>query len=144
MSRFRKLSQSIWHCQYHIVWAPKYRYRVLSGNIGREVSNCIRTFCAQLKCEIIELNVQSDHVHILVMIPPKISVSEFVGTVKGRTAIRILNKFSHLKQRPYWGNHFWARGYCVDTVGPDSEMIQKYVKYQEAIERRSEKQMRLF
>ncbi len=91
MSRFKKLSQSIWHCQYHIVWVPKYRYRVLSGNIGHEVANCIRTFCAQLKCEIIELNVQPDHVRLLAMIPPKISVSDFVGTVKGRTAIRILN-----------------------------------------------------
>ena len=80
-----------------------------------------------------------DHVHLLVMIPPKVSISSFVGTVKGRTAIRVFNKFRKLKDKPYWGNHFWARGYCVDTVGLDSEMVHKYVKYQEAKERASEK-----
>ena len=131
MSRFRKLSQSIWHCQYHIVFVPKYRFRVMTGKIANEIERCLRTFCAQLKSEIIELNIQIDHVHLLVMIPPKISVSEFVGIVKGRTAIKILNKFSYLKAQKYWGNHFWARGYCVDTVGLDTEMIRKYVKFQD-------------
>jgi putative transposase len=138
MSRFKKLSQTIWHCQYHIVWVPKYRFRVLKGEIARETEKCIRTFSEQKGCEIVELNVQVDHVHLLVMIPPKVSVSGYVGTVKGRTAIRILNKFRKLKEKPYWGNHFWARGYCVDTVGLDTDMIRKYVKYQEAQERDSE------
>ena len=145
MSRFRKLSQTIWHCQYHIVWTPKYRYRVMSGEIADEANNSIRTQTERLKSEIIELNVQIDHVHVLVMVPPKRSISDYVGIVKGRTAIRILNKFRHLKEKPYWGNHFWTRGYCVDTVGLDSEMIRKYVKYQEAKERREEqKQDTLF
>jgi len=72
------------------------------------------------------------------MVPPKISISDYVGTIKGRTAIRVLNKFKQLKQKPYLGNHFWAQGYCVDIVGLDSEMIQKYVKYQESKERREE------
>jgi putative transposase len=145
MSRFRKLSQAIWHCQYHILWTPKYRYRVLAGEIADEANNSIRTHTERLRSEIIELNVQIDHVHVLVMIPPKRSVSDYVGIVKGRTAIRILNKFRHLKEKPYWGNHFWTRGYCVDTVGLDSEMIRKYVKYQEAKERREEeKQGTLF
>ena len=138
MSRFRKLSQTIWHCQYHILWTPKYRYRVLQGEIGDAVDNCIKAFSAQLKCEIMELNVRLDHVHLLILIPPKISVSGYAGTVKGRTAIKILNRFRHLKEKPYWGNHFWSRGYCVDTVGLDSEMIRKYVKYQEAKEREAE------
>ena len=138
MSRFKKLSQTIWHCQYHIVWVPKYRFRVLKGDIAREVEKCIRTFSAQKACDIVELNVQTDHVHLLIFIPPKVSVSGYVGTVKGRTAIRILNKFRQLKKKPYWGNHFWARGYCVDTVGLDTEMIRKYVKYQETKERDSE------
>ena len=106
MSRFRKLSHGIWHCHYHIVWVPKYRLRILTGDFGQEVGKCIRTFCEQLKCEVVELSVQVDHVHLLVMIPPKVSISEFMGTVKGRTAIRVLNKFRHLKRRPYWGNHF--------------------------------------
>jgi len=118
---------------------PKYRFRILTGKVGEEVSNCIRAFSEQFGCEVIELTVQVDHVHLLVMIPPKVSVSGFVGIVKGRTAIRIFNKFRKLKEKPYWGNHFWARGYCVDTVGLDSEMVRKYVKYQEAKERASER-----
>jgi putative transposase len=139
MSRFRKLSQTIWHCQYHIIWVPKYRFRILKGNVAREVENCIRAFTEQQGCEVIELNVQIDHVHLIAMVPPKVSVSNFVGTIKGRTAIRVFNKFRKLKERPYWGNKFWARGYCVDTIGLDSEMVVKYVKYQEQKERDSEK-----
>jgi putative transposase len=86
--------------------------------------------------------VQIDHVHLIVLVPPKISISEYVGIVKGRTAIRVMNKFRHLKQKPYWGNHFWSRGYCVDTVGLDEEKIRKYVKYQEKKESQEEKQMK--
>ena len=140
MSRFRKLSHTIWHCQYHIVWTPKYRLRILTGQVGAEVSRCIRAFSELKSCEIIELSVQIDHVHLIVLVPPKISISDFVGVVKGRAAIRVLNKFRHLKQKPYWGNHFWSRGYCVDTVGLDSEKIRKYVQYQEKRERQSEMQ----
>ena len=139
MSRFRKLSHTIWHCQYHIVWTPKYRYRIITGDLGDDVTSCIQIFSEQLHCEINELNVQIDHIHLLVMIPPKVAVSHYVGTVKGRTAIRILNKYRKLKEKPYWGNHFWSRGYCVDTVGLDAEMIRKYIQYQEAKERREEK-----
>ena len=143
MSRFRKLTQTIWHCQYHIVWVPKYRYRILEGKVAIEVSNCIRAFSEQKDCEIVELNVRADHVHLLVMVPPKISISDYTGMIKGRTAIRVFNKFKELKSKPYWGNKFWSRGYCVDTVGLDSEMIRKYVKHQEQKERRAEQQ-RLF
>ena len=138
MSRFRKLSQTLWYCQYHIVWVPKYRFRILREKVAGEVEVCIRTFSEQQGCEVAELNVQVDHVHLLALIPPKISISGYVGTLKGRTAIRIFNRFRQLKEKPYWGNHFWARGYCVDTVGLDSEMIRKYIKYQEAKERESE------
>jgi len=104
MSRFRKLSQTVWHCQYHIVWTPKYRFKILKGEVAEEVEECVRTFCSQQKCEIIELNIQVDHVHLLVLIPPKISVSKLMGIVKGRTAIRVLNKFRKLRQQPYWAN----------------------------------------
>lgn len=93
MSRSRKLSQSIWHCQYHIVFVPKYRYKILIGEAARETEACIRAFVDQQGGVIIELNVQLDHVHLLVMVPPKISISNFVGALKGRTAIRIFNKF---------------------------------------------------
>ena len=138
MSRFRKLSHTLWHCQYHVVWVPKYRFRVSSGKVSDEVERCIRAFSEQKQCEIVELNIQIDHVHLIIMIPPKISVSDLVGIVKGRTAIRILNKFKELKRRPYWGNHFWTRGYCVDTVGLDAEKIRAYVKHQEKREREAE------
>ena len=138
MSRFRKLSHAIWPCQYHIVWVPKYRYRVLTGRVAEEVSRCIRAFSERQKAEVVELNIQVDHVHLLVLVPPKVAISDFVGTVKGRTAIRVFNQFRELKRRPYWGNHFWARGYCVDTVGLDAEKIRAYVRYQEEKEREAE------
>ena len=138
MSRFRKLSHTLWHCQYHLVWVPKYRFRILSGQVAGEVGRCIRAFSERSGAEVVELNVQIDHVHLLVLVPPKMSISSFVGFVKGRSAIRVFNKFRHLKRKPYWGNHFWARGYCVDTIGLDEEKIRKYVKYQEQRERRAE------
>ena len=138
MSRFRKLSQTLWYCQYHIVWVPKYRFRILTDKVAEEVENCIRAFSEQQGSEVVELNVQADHVHLLALVPPKVSISGYVGTLKGRTAIRVFNKFRNLKEKPYWGNHFWARGYCVDTVDLDAEMVRKYVKYQEDKERQSE------
>jgi putative transposase len=131
MSRFKKMSHSIWHCTYHIIWTPKYRYRILKGKIKQEVYNCIRSFASQKGCVVKELNVQEDHVHLLIMVPPKLSISTIVGILKGRTAIRIFQKYPQLKQKLYWGNHFWSKGYCVDTVGLNEEMIRKYVKYQE-------------
>lgn len=82
MSRFQKLSQTVWHCQCHIVWVPKYRFRVLDGEIGREVERCIHRFVNQLGCEVIELNVQVDHVHLLAMVPPKVSISSLLGLLK--------------------------------------------------------------
>ncbi len=131
MSRFKSLAHAIWHCHYHIVWVPKYRFRILTGEIKEEVERMVRIVSERMGCIIEELNVQEDHVHILVMVPPKISISNYVGKVKGKTAIIMFCKFPRLKQKPYWGNHFWARGYCVDTVGLDLEKIKKYVKYQE-------------
>ena len=77
-------------------------------------------------------------IHLLVMVPPKVSISDLMGILKGRTAIRVFNKFKHLKQNPYWGNHLWSKGYCVDTVGLDAEMIKRYVKSQENQDKREE------
>lgn len=138
MSRFQKLAHVLWHCQYHVVWVPKYRYRVLKDGVATEVTRCIHAFCQWLRCEVVELNVQIDHVHLIVKVPPKVSISDFMGTVKGRTAIRVFKQFPQLKQKPYWGNHFWAQGYCVDTVGLDEEKVRRYVKYQEQNERLTE------
>jgi putative transposase len=89
-------------------------------------------------CEVVEMNVRKDHVHLIVMIPPKLAISDVMGRVKGQTAIKTFKQFRNLKKKPYWGNHFWSPGYCVDTVGLDSEMIQKYVRYQEQKERQIE------
>ena len=138
MSRFDKLSHVLWHCQYHIIWVPKYRYRVLTGAVGREVFDCIQIYSSRLGCQVIKLNVQADHVHLLIKVPPKQSISNLMGAVKGRAAIRVFKQFPYLKKRPYWGNHFWAKGYCVDTVGLDADMIRKYVKYQEVLEKQQE------
>jgi len=89
---------------------------------------------------VIELDVQRDHVHMFCMIPPKVLVSDFSGKLKGRSAIRLLHRFLDIRQHKYWDNHFWAKGYCVDTVGLDAEMRRKYVKYQEKRERIVEQQ----
>ena len=113
MSRFKRASHVLWHCQYHLIWTPKYRFRVLKGNMGRDVYAAIMIFCEQQGCDVVELNVQTDHIHLLVQIPPKISVLKLVGILKGRTAIRLFNKHPHLRKKPFWGNHFWAKGYCV-------------------------------
>ncbi len=124
------------------LWTPKYRLRILTGQVANEVNRCIRSFSEQKGCEVIELSIQIDHVHLIVMVPPKISISDFVGIVKGRIAIRVLNKFKNLKQKLYWCNHFWSRGYCVDTVGLDAEKILKYVKNQEKKECQAETQQK--
>ena len=88
--------------------------------------------------DIVEMSICEDHVHMVVSIPPKLSVSAFIGTVKGKTAIALFQRFPAMKQKPYWGNHFWSRGYCVTTVGLDENKIRRYVKYQEENERREE------
>ncbi len=140
MSRFRKLSHAIWHCQYHLVWVPKYRYRVLEGRLKEFVGENIRSLCEWKRIEILEMNIQVDHVHIVVSIAPRISISQAIGILKGKTAIKIFKSFPGLKKKPYWGNHFWARGYCSSTVGLDEDQIRKYVKYQEEQEKREEAQ----
>ena len=93
MSRFQKIAHVIWHCQFHIVFVPKYRYRVLTGEEGKFVYGRIMTHVERLKCQVVELNVQPDHVHLLVKVPPKISISRLMGTVKGRVALQVFQKF---------------------------------------------------
>lgn len=138
MSRFRNLAHVLYHTKYHLIWTPKYRYRVLSGPVKSEVESCIRGFMSWMGCEVVEPDVQPDHVHMVSWILPKHSVSEVMGVVKGRTSIRVFKQFPWLRQKPYWGNHFWAQGYCVDTVGIDEERIRLYVRWQEERERREE------
>ena len=135
MSRFRKLSHTIWHCQYHILWVPRYRYRILDGPIKDAAYEGIHAICGYADCDIIEMNVKKDHVHLIVMLPPKLSVSDFIGRVKGQKAIRLFKQLGYLRKKPYWGNHLWSKRYCVDTVGLDAETIRKYVKYQQEKDR---------
>ena len=139
MSKYKRQSHVVYKCDYHNVWVPKYRLRILTGEVGKLVDQDIRKLSEWLGCEVMELNVQADHVHVVVSIPPKVSVSTYMGTIKGKIAIKILKSYPKLKTKPYWGNYFWARGYFVNTVGVNEEIIKKNVKYQEEEERKEER-----
>ena len=143
-SKYKKLSHVVYKCDYHIVWTPKYRYRVLFGEVKSLVEKDIRMLCERKGVEVIELNVQIDHVHVVVSIPPKVSVSVMMGTLKGKLAIKLFKSYPNLKQKPYWGNHFWSRGYFVTTVGVDEAIIRRYVKHQEKEDKREETQRQNF
>ena len=129
VNQFKKLAHAVWQCKYHIVWCPKYRFRILKGELGRSVRDIIRQLSEWRRIEILEGNVQVDHIHLVVSIPPKYSVSEAVGFLKGKSAIKLFDLHHELKRR-YWGRHFWAKGYCVSTIGLDEEQIRKYVRWQ--------------
>ncbi|MFV0573516.1 MAG: IS200/IS605 family transposase [Xanthomarina gelatinilytica] len=144
MSKYKKQSHVIYKCDYHIVWTPKYRFMILKGGIKALVEEDLRMLCEWKQCEVQELNVQEDHIHMLVSIPPKVSVSKLLGILKGKLAIKLFKSYPKLKQKPYWGNHFWARGYFVSTVGLDKEMISRYVKYQEKEEKKNEDNQQRF
>ena len=143
--QFKRLSHSIYECKYHGVFCPKYRYRVLTGEVGEYVKQELYRLCSQKEgVEVLEANVQADHVHVVVSIPPKYAVSNIMGYLKGKLAIRVFNRYERLRER-YWGGHLWSRGYCVSTVGIDEEKIRKYVQWQEAQDKREEaQQKRLF
>ncbi|GJQ59311.1 MAG: IS200/IS605 family transposase [Candidatus Scalindua sp. AMX11] len=129
MGRFNKLAHAVYDCKYHLVWCPKYRFRILTGEVGMSVRDIIKQLCEWEKIEILEGNVQKDHIHLVLSIPPKYSVSEMIGFLKGKSAIKMFDRYLYLKKR-YWGRHFWAKGYCVSTVGLDEEQIRKYVRWQ--------------
>jgi putative transposase len=129
MKDFRKLAHAVWKCKYHLVWCPKYRFRILKGDIGESVRDILKQLCEWKGIEILAGNVQADHIHLVLTIPPKHSVSDLVGFLKGKSAIKVFDMHPELKRR-YWGRHFWAKGYCVSTVGLDEEEIKKYVKSQ--------------
>ena len=139
MGKYRKLTHVVYKCDYHIVFTPKYRFRILTGEIATAIEQDLRQICSWKEVEIDEMSVQIDHVHMIVSIPPRLSVSDFMGVLKGKTAIRLFKSHPNLKKKPYWGNHFWARGYFVNTVGINEEMIRRYVKYQEEEERKMER-----
>ena len=123
------LSHSKWRCQYHIVFAPKYRRQNIYGQIRVDIGKILRKLCEAKGVEIIEAELCPDHIHMLVSIPPSISVSAFVGYLKGKSALMIFDKHANLKYR-YGNRHFWCRGYYVDTVGRSKKAIENYIRNQ--------------
>lgn len=123
------LSHSKWRCQYHIVFAPKYRRQNIYGQIRVDIGKILRKLCEAKGVEIIEAELCPDHIHMLVSIPPSISVSAFVGYLKGKSALMIFDKHANLKYK-YGNRHFWCRGYYVDTVGRNKKAIENYIRNQ--------------
>jgi putative transposase len=138
MAKWKKAAHVVYQCTYHLVWTPKYRYRILQGEIKDYIENKIKSICEWRRVEILEMTIKQDHIHMVAIIPPKLAISELMGILKGKTAIAVFQQHKNLRTKPYWGNHFWSRGYCVTTVGVDEEKIRRYVKYQEDAERLSE------
>ena len=129
--QYKRLAHSIWLCTYHIVFCPKYRYKILEGKAEVIVRNHLYKLCGQKdQMTIEEINIQADHVHMILSIPPKYSVSEIMGFLKGKTAIKLFHEQRDLT-RQYWGRHIWSRGYCVSTIGLNEDQIRKYVKWQQ-------------
>lgn len=123
------LSHTRWNCKYHIVFAPKYRRQIIYGKIKNDIGKILRTLCERKGVEIIEAEACSDHIHMLVSIPPKISISSFMGYLKGKSSLMIFDRHANLKYK-YGNRKFWAEGYYVDTVGKNKKVIEEYIKKQ--------------
>ena len=123
------LSHTTWNCKYHIVFAPKYRRQIIYGKLKAEIGKILRTLSERKGVEILEAEACPDHIHMLVSIPPKYSVSEYMGYLKGKSSLMIFERFANLKYR-YGNRQFWCRGYYVDTVGRNKKAIQEYIKNQ--------------
>ena len=118
-----------WECKYHIVFAPKYRRQIIYGKIKRDVGKILRELCERKGVEIVEAECCVDHIHMLVRIPPKYSVSEVMGFLKGKSSLMIFDRHANLKYK-YGNRNFWCRGYYVDTVGKNAKKIQEYIRNQ--------------
>ena len=123
------LSHSKWECKYHIVFAPKFRRKVIYGQLKRDIANILSMLCKRKGVEIVEAEMCPDHVHMLVRIPPNISVSSFMGYLKGKSTLMIFERHANLKYK-YGNRHFWCRGYYVDSVGKNAKKIQEYIRNQ--------------
>ena len=126
-----------WYCRYHVVIVPKYRKRSICGSLRRGVGKILRDLCTHARIELIEGHALADHVHLCLSVPPKFSVANTVGFLKGKSAIRIHRDYLG-KKRNFTGFHFWARGYCVSTVGLNEEEVRRYIRNQEDAEQRQE------
>ena len=129
MSDINSLSHSKWRCKYHIVFAPKYRRMAIYGEIKQDIGKILRQLCENKGVNIIEAELCKDHVHMLVEIPPSMSVSQFVGYLKGKSSLMIFDRHANLKYK-YGNRHFWCRGYYVDTVGKNEKIIKEYIQNQ--------------
>ena len=137
MREWQSQSHVRWYCKYHVVIVPKDRRKVIYGQLRKGVGEILRELCRQHGVELAEGHAMGDHVHLCLSIPPKFSVANTVGFLKGKSAIQIHRRYLG-KQRNFTGFHFWARGYCVSTVGLDEEMIREYIRNQEVEEKRLE------
>ena len=136
------LSHTRWECKYHIVWIPKYRKKVMYGQLRNHLGEVIRNLARHKESEVIEGHLMPDHIHMLISIPPKYSVSQVIGYMKGKSAIHIARSYFG-KRKNFTGQHFWARGYYVSTVGLDEDMVRSYIKKQEQEDQRLE-QLNIF
>ena len=127
---YRSLAHSRWDCKYHVVFVPKRRRRQLYGQIRRQLGTIFHALARQKECQIIEGHVMPDHVHMCIAIPPKVAVAQVIGFLKGKSAIAIARQFAG-KERNFTGEHFWARGYAVSTVGFELEQIRAYIRKQD-------------
>ena len=142
MNDIQSLRHTVWECKYHVVWVPKYRRKVLYGQIRQYLGEVFRELAGHRESKVIEGHLRPDHVHMLVSIPPKYSVAQVVGYVKGKSAIYVARNYLARKSN-FTGQSFWARGYYVSTVGKDEETVRKYIEKQEEDDRRFD-QMNLF
>ena len=142
MNDYKKLTHTTWECKYHLVWIPKYRKKVLYGNLRNYLGEVFKELALHKESEILEGHLMGDHVHILISIPPKYAVSQVVGYIKGKSAIHIARTYAG-KRRNFVGQSFWAREYFVSTVGRDEGIVRKYIKRQDEIDQRFE-QLELF
>ena len=124
------LSHTRWNCKYHIVFIPKYRRKEIYGKIRTDIGQILRQLCVYKDVEIIEAHAMSDHIHMMIRIPPKISVSSFMGYLKGKSSLMIFERHANLKYK-YGNRNFWAKGYFVSTVGLNDEVVKEYIRNQE-------------
>lgn len=129
MQDSQSLSHTKWNCKYHIVFAPKFRRQAIYLKLKEDIGKILRQLCEQKKVSIIEATACIDHVHMLVSIPPNLSVSAFMGYLKGKSSLMIFDRHAHLKYK-YGNRHFWCRGYYVDTVGRNKEAVKAYIQNQ--------------
>jgi len=141
MERYGSLHHTKWECKYHLVWIPKCRKKVLYGQLRKDLGRMLRELAKQKESEVIQGTLKGDHVHMVISIPPKYSVSQVVGYVKGKSAIWVARATG--RSRNFVGQNFWARGYCVSTIGLDEETIREYVRSQEEADKKLD-QLKMF